>query len=185
MKKSLFIIAMSLVATIGFAQGNSWDDKVNQWNAGIVIGYGTEISKPSFGIRGVYDIVNAFSVAGSFNYYLKDSEKAEYAGASAEASVKYWDINVDGHWNFLYDDSYKVYVLVGIGYIRSKVSVSGSYQGYEVMDGSTSDGFVTGNFGIGGQYNFSDKWGAAFEAKYQAYSGGGQFVPELSVMYRF
>ena len=77
MKKSLFIIAMSLVATIGFAQGNSWNDKVNQWNAGIVIGYGTEISKPSFGIRGVYDIVNAFSVAGSFNYYLKDSEKAE------------------------------------------------------------------------------------------------------------
>ena len=74
MKKVFLIIAMSLITLAGFAQGDKWNDKVGQWNAGIVIGYGTDISKPSFGIRGVYDIVNAFSVAGSFNYYLKDSE---------------------------------------------------------------------------------------------------------------
>lgn len=77
---------MSLITLAGFAQGDKWNDKVGQWNAGIVIGYGTDISKPSFGIRGVYDIVNAFSVAGSFNYYLKDSEDfdAGYASASAD-----------------------------------------------------------------------------------------------------
>lgn len=185
MKKVFLIIAMSLITLAGFAQGDKWNDKVGQWNAGIVIGYGTDISKPSFGIRGVYDIVNAFSVAGSFNYYLKDSAEMEYMGAESKADVKYWDINIDGHWNFLHHTNYNVYVLVGIGYIRSKKSYSESYRDYDVFDGSASDGFVTGNFGIGGQYNFSDTWAAAFEAKYQAYSGGGQFVPEVSVMYRF
>ncbi len=183
MKKSFLIIIMSLAVITGFAQG-SWNDKVNKWNAGIVIGYGTEVSKPSFGIRGVYDILNAISVAGSFNYYLKESAEVEYAGAVSKADRKCWDINIDGHWNFFYGEAYKVYALVGIGYFNAKISASASYAGEEI-DGSMSDGAVSGNFGIGGQYNFNENWGAAFEAKYQVFSGTGQFVPALSVMYRF
>ncbi len=184
MKKSLLTIVMSLAALIGFAQGGNWNDRIGQWNAGIVIGYGTDISKPSFGIRGVYDIVNAFSVAGSFDYYLKESEEFDAGYASASADLKWWDINVDAHWNFLYSDNYKIYALVGIGYIHSKYSYSGSAGEYEMGD-SASDSSMAGNFGIGGQYNFTERWGVAFEAKYQAYSGGGQFVPAISVMYRF
>lgn len=184
MKKVFLIIAMSLITLAGFAQGDKWNDKVGQWNAGIVIGYGTDISKPSFGIRGVYDIVNAFSVAGSFNYYLKDSEDFDAGYASASADLKWWDINVDGHWNFFRGNNYKIYALVGIGYIHSKLTTSESAGEYE-RDDSVSDGAVAGNFGIGGQYNFTEQWGAAFEAKYQVYSGGGQFVPAVSVMYRF
>ena len=53
MKRSFLAIAMSLVALVGFAQGNNLNDQSGKWNAGIVIGYGTDISKPSFGIRGV------------------------------------------------------------------------------------------------------------------------------------
>lgn len=91
---------------------------------------------------------------------------------------------MDGHWNFFRGNNYKIYALVGIGYIHSKLTTSESAGEYE-RDDSVSDGAVAGNFGIGGQYNFTEQWGAAFEAKYQVYSGGGQFMPAVSVMYRF
>lgn len=45
MKRSFLAIAMSLVALVGFAQGNNLNDQSGKWNAGIVIGYGTDISK--------------------------------------------------------------------------------------------------------------------------------------------
>ena len=111
MKKSLFIIAMSLVATIGFAQEN-------KWNAGLVIGYGTDISKASLGGRVVWDIIEPFSVAAGFNRYFKDS----YDDGFVNTDVKYWDLNLDFHWNVLRGESYNVYPLIGLTYLHGKAS---------------------------------------------------------------
>ena len=168
MKKSLFIIAMSLVATIGFTQEN-------KWNAGLVIGYGTDISKASLGGRVVWDIIEPFSVAAGFNRYFKDS----YDDGFVNTDVKYWDLNLDFHWNVLRGESYNVYPLIGLTYLHGKATAEG---GGEKI--SNSDGKFGVNIGVGGQYNFSENWGAAIEAKYQI-RDGGQFVPSLSVMYRF
>ena len=169
MKKSLLIIVMSLAVITGFAQEN-------KWNAGLVLGYGTELSKASIGARVIYDVIDPISIAGSFNYYFKESYEDEYS----KIDTKWWDINVDFHWNVLRGESYKVYPLVGLTYLHVKQSGSNDMG----IEDSGSDGKFGANLGVGGQYNFSEHFAAAVEAKYQIIDGG-QFVPALSVMYRF
>lgn len=168
MKKSLFTIAMLFMAIITCAQEN-------KFSAGIVLGYGTDISKASLGGRVVWDITDPFSVAVGFNRYFKDS----YDNGFTEVDVKYWDLNFDFHWNVLRGESYNVYPLIGLTYLHGKATAEAGG-----MKESDSDGKFGANLGIGGQYNFSENWGAAIEAKYQI-RDGGQFVPALSVMYRF
>ena len=127
----------------------------------------------NFGLwNGCFNIKPAFSLAAGFNYYFKrtlDTEPFEVEG-------KYWDVNLDFHWNVFRGDAYKLYPLIGLTYLHAKASVAGF---------SVSDGEAGLNLGFGGQWNFAEQWGVAAEAKYQAYSGGGQFVPSISLMYRF
>ena len=58
------------------------------WNAGVSLGYGTDVSKGFAGVRLMYNIKPAFSLAAGFNYYFKrtlDTEPFEVEG-------KYWDV---------------------------------------------------------------------------------------------
>ena len=168
MKKMFFMLLLMLgIASSAFAQKGE-----SQWNAGVTLGYGTDVSKGFVGVRAMYDIKPAFSLAAGFNYYFKRTLDT----VPFEVEGKYWDVNLDFHWNVFRGDAYKLYPLIGLTYLHAKASVAGF---------SVSDGEVGLNLGFGGQWNFAEQWGVAAEAKYQAYSGGGQFVPSVSLMYRF
>ena len=123
MKKMFFMLLLMLgIASSAFAQKSE-----SQWNAGVTLGYGTDVSKGFVGVRAMYDIKPAFSLAAGFNYYFKrtlDTEPFEVEG-------KYWDVNLDFHWNVFRGDAYKLYPLIGLTYLHAKASVAG----FSVSDG--------------------------------------------------
>ena len=82
---------------------------------GVNLGYGSEIEKPSFGIKALYDINESFTLTPSFNYYLKE----EVDGFD----INFWDINLDLHWNCYDADMYQLYPLAGVTYLKGKVRV--------------------------------------------------------------
>ena len=93
------------------------------------------------GVRAMYDIKPAFSLAAGFNYYFKRTLDT----VPFEVEGKYWDVNLDFHWNAFRGDAYKLYPLIGLTYLHAKASVAGF---------SVSDGEAGLNLGFGGQWNF-------------------------------
>lgn len=160
MKKYFLVIAMFIASVATFAQDN-------KWGVGLNIGYGTDISKPFLGVKGHYDMTEAFTVAASFNHYFKETMEGW--------DLKYWDINADVHWNVLRREMFKLYPLVGLTYLHMKASDE---------DDSESDGKFGANVGVGTQIDLGANWGIGVEAKYQIIDGA-QFVPMATVMYRF
>lgn len=171
MKKYFLLAVVALLSVTAFAQDG-------KWGTGINIGYGSasDLSKPSIGVKALYDITDRFAVAPSFNYYFQ--KKDDYGYGIGEIKVNYWDINCDLHWNVVSKENFKFYPLAGLTYLHAKAKVSGSGE-------SNSDGKFGANIGVGGQLNFASNWSAALEVKYQIISETAQLVPSLSVMYRF
>ena len=176
MKKLMFIAFMLIGLGISATAQN--------WGLGVNLGYGNDVSKPSFGIKTLYDINESFAIAPSFNYYLPKTESASYQGVHAEAKLKCWDINADIHWNCYNSENAKLYPLVGLTYFNAKVSAEASYQG-EKGKASESEGKFGMNLGFGGQINLSETWIASAEIKYQIIEEFKQFVPSLSLIYKF
>lgn len=151
---------------------------------GINLGYGNDVSKPSFGIKALYDINESFTIAPSLNFYLSETEKASYQGVHAEASLKCWDINADVHYNFHITEKFNLYPLAGVSFFNAKLSAKASYEG-EKGEANESEGKFGVNLGFGGQLNLSDSWVASAEIKYQIIEDLNQFVPSLSLIYKF
>ena len=175
--KKLMIVALML---IGFGISAS----AQNWGLGVNVGYGNDVSKPSFGIKALYDINEAFTLAPSLNFYLPETESASVSGIHAEAELKCWDINADVHWNFYNTDKGKLYPLAGISYFNAKISAKASAGGQK-ESASESEGKFGINLGFGGQMNFSERWAASAEIKYQIIEEFKQFVPSLSLIYMF
>lgn len=152
---------------------------------GVNVGYGSEVSKPSFGVKALYDINESFTVAPSFNYYLpKTLESYSYGGANAESKLKCWDVNVDLHWTCYDADMYQLYPLVGVSYFNVKYDAEASYGGVSA-EASESEGKFGVNLGFGGQLYLTENWLVSAEVKYQIISDFNQFVPSLSLAYKF
>lgn len=169
MKKYFLLAILSLASIATFAQ-------TNQWSGGVVLGYGSDISKPSVGLKVQYDLIEQVSFASSFNYYFQDKSEG--------VKMNWWDANVDAHWNFVHKDNAKIYALAGLTYLHGKASLDAEYdeEDYEV---SASEGKLGANIGLGGQLNLSENWVMAAEVKYQVIDEGSQLVPSLSLMYKF
>lgn len=169
MKKLFLLAVLALMTVTTFAQDG-------KFAVGLNIGYGaaSDLKKPSIGIKASYDISEKFTVAPSFNYYFP---KKEDIGDGDEFTLNFWDINCDIHWNVLQKENFKLYPLAGLTYLHAK----GSAEGEE----SESEGKFGGNIGVGGQMDITDKWAVSIEMKYQFISDIPQFVPSLSLMYRF
>lgn len=163
--KKIMIMALML---IGFGISAS----AQNFGLGVNLGYGSEIEKPSFGIKALYDINESFTLTPSFNYYLKE----EVDGFD----INFWDINLDLHWNCYDADMYQLYPLAGVTYLKGKVSAEES--GFEI---SSSDGKFGVNLGFGGQLYLTENWLVSAEVKYQIIDNVNQFVPSLSLMYKF
>ena len=177
--KKLMIMALML---IGFGISAS----AQNFGLGVNVGYGTEVSNPSFGVKALYDINESFTLAPSFNYYLpKTMETVEYGGISAESKLKCWDVNLDLHWTCYDADMYQLYPLVGISYFNVKAEAEASGGGYDVEVDAGSEGKFGVNLGFGGQLCLTENWLVSAEVKYQIISDLNQFVPSVSLMYKF
>ena len=154
------------------------------WGIGANLGYGNDVTKPSFGIKALYEINESFTLAPSLNIDLPVTESAYESGVSLEVKLKCWDINADVHWNFYDENNCKLYPLAGITYFNAKVEVEGSYAGHSASDNESAGKFGI-NLGFGGQINLTEKWVASAEIKYQIIEEFKQFVPSLSLIYKF
>ena len=175
--KKIMIMAVLLI-------GFSISAMAQNWALGVNLGYGNDVSKPSFGIKALYDLNESFTIAPSLNIYLPQTEEAHESGLSVEAKLKCWDINADVHWNFYNENNCKLYPLAGITYFHVKAEAEASYGGYS-EGASESEGKFGINLGFGGQMNLSDAWIASAEIKYQIIEEFKQFVPSLSLIYKF
>ncbi len=175
--KKLMIMAFMLI-------GLSISAFAQNWGLGVNLGYGNDVSKPSLGLKALYDISETFTIAPSLNIYLPKTESASESGINAEAKLKCWDINADIHWNFYNQDNCKLYPLAGISYFNAKVSAEVSAGGYS-EGASESEGKFGINLGFGGQMHLTEAWIASAEIKYQIIEEFKQFVPSLSLIYKF
>lgn len=167
--KKLMIMALML---IGFGISAS----AQNFGLGVNLGYGSEVEKPSFGIKALYDINESFTLAPSFNYYLPETTEA----MGIEAKLKCWDVNLDLHWICYDADMYQLYPLAGVTYLSAKSSLE--EDGLEL---SESEGKFGVNLGFGGQLYLTENWLVSAEVKYQIIDNVNQFVPSLSLMYKF
>lgn len=69
-------------------------------------------------------------------------------------------------------------------HFNAKLSAEASYEGYKEKE-SESEGKFGINLGFGGQLNLAENWLVSAEVKYQIISDFNQFVPSLSLMYKF
>lgn len=172
MKRLLVMVAM----LIGVGMAASAQSE--KWGVGINIGYGSEISKPSIGVKALYDLNEEFTIAPSFNYYFQ--KKEEYDGV--ESKLNYWDVNCDVHWNLINKDTYVLYPFAGLSYAHASGDASSDEYGVEV---DASGGDFGLNVGFGGQMHLAERWVGTAEVKYQIISGLNQFVSSISLIYKF
>lgn len=180
MKRFFLATVMAVISFTAFAQSG-------KWAAGLNVGYGSDISKPFIGTKVLYDINSKWTIAPSFNYYFKDTESFRESGVDVETTLKCWDANFDLHWNLISKDNFRFYPLAGLTYLHAKAEGKASAEGAGVeadVDASVSDGKFGANLGIGGQLNIASNWAVGLEVKYQ-FIDASQFVPALTVMYRF
>ena len=79
---------------------------------------------------------------------------------------------------------YQLYPIAGISYFNVKAEAEASAGGYDV-NVSESEGKFGVNLGFGGQLYLTENWLVSAEVKYQIISDFNQFVPSLSLMYKF
>ena len=125
---------------------------------GAQLTYGTEISEIAIGANAEFDITDKIAVSPSFNYYLIGTE-----------GVSFWELNGNGHYNFINDDSIGFYGLLGLNYTAVSVDTGGfgSFGG-----GSASDGNLGLNIGAGANFKVGGNIIPFAEIRYLANSFG-------------
>lgn len=173
MMKRFMIMAVMLIGlgVTAFAQSE-------KLGIGLNVGYGSEISKPSIGVKALYNITEEFTIAPSFNYYFPEKKRIE----SVETKLKYWDLNCDVHWNLFNKENYLLYPFAGLAYAHVKGEASEDEWGFSYDESGGDFGL---NLGFGGQMFLTENLLGTAEVKYQIISGLNQFVPSISLIYKF
>ena len=149
------------------------------WGLGFNLSYCNEVANPSFGIKALYDINESYTIAPSLNLYLPTTETYY----KTEVKDKYWDINIDVHYNFYNTDKGKLYPLAGITFFHINSTETSTEE--NLGEPSESEGLFGLNLGFGGQMNLTDRLIASAEIKYQIIEDTSLFIPSLSLIYRF
>lgn len=196
--KKIFMAAIILMVGAGAAMAQKGEKAV-----GVNVNYGSEISNVGFGAKFQYGITDAIRVEPSFDYYLEKD------------GVGFWDINVNFHYMFDVAENIKVYPLAGLGYANCKYTWNYSdafgdydysnflaktryddwediYEDYfgdavkgEGGEKSSSEGEITVNVGVGGEYQLNENWSVGAELKYQIISNFNQVVFGIGATYKF
>ena len=170
--KKLMITALMLIG-IGISAS------AQNWGVGFNLSYCNAVAEPSFGIKALYDINESYTIAPSLNFYLPTTETFY----KSEIKDKYWDINVDVHYNFYNTDKGKLYPLAGITFFH--INSTETFIEDNKEESSESEGLFGINLGFGGQMNLTDRWIVSAEIKYQIIEEEKMFIPALSLIYKF
>lgn len=124
---------------------------------GAQLTYGTEISEIALGANAEFGITDKIAISPSFNYYLIGVEGASF-----------WELNGNGHYNFINDDSIGLYGLAGLNY----TAVSFDTEGFGGFGGSGSNGSLGLNLGAGANFKIGGNIIPFAEIRYLANSFG-------------
>ena len=167
MKKLFLTLCIALFSVGAFAQ------EKGDMAIGGSLNFSTDASMFGIGARYQYFFIDNLRGDGEFTYYFKKN------------GVSMFTVLASANYLFNVADNVDVYPIAGLGFARSKVdAIDISYGGIHVESESASTTDFIGQFGAGGQYFFTDKLGANFEAKYQ-FGHGGTFVLAAGILYKF
>ncbi|BAX79793.1 outer membrane beta-barrel protein [Labilibaculum antarcticum] len=157
MKKRI-LFAIAIVAMLFVGQKASAQMKLG---GNLVLGTklsidddGSETAAFGIGVKGLYELNELFSIAPGFTYF--------FPSAPDGLDLNVYVLDVDAHYNFVTEETLKVYAIGGLNYSYFDASV-------DFGGGSISDSKVGLNLGIGARTGgdmqfFGDlKYNTAFE----------------------
>ena len=124
------------------------------------IGAGATLT-PDFGltVKAQKDLAESIDLDLMATYYFIENTEFTFLGVTTKTSTSLIEIDLNGHYNFVADESYDVYGLAGIGIflLSSKTEQTG------LPDTDFSDTGFGINIGAGGVYHLSslDIWAEA------------------------
>lgn len=177
MKKGLLLVAAILMMVAAHAQKG-------KIAVGGGLAYGTEVEKLGIDLRGIYGITDKIDAAPSFTYFFPNKEDF----LDGEIKVTWWELNLNGHYNFMVKEQYSVYGIAGLNFSRVGWKAEYTMPGYgftddEKVDESDGEMKVGLNLGAGGQYNVNEKMGVFLDMKYVIVSDYDQLVFNFGVLF--
>ena len=155
MKKLFLTLCVALFSVGAFAQ------EKGEMAVGGSLNFNTKASMFGIGARYQYFIIDNLRGDGEFTYYFKKD------------GVSMFTILASANYLFNVADKVNVYPIAGLGMAHSS---AGDF-------GVSSTDFI-GQFGAGGQYDFTDKVAGNFDAKVQ-FGHGTAFVLAAGIIYKF
>lgn len=171
MKKLFLTLCIALFSVGAFAQ------EKGDMAVGGSLNFSTDASMFGIGARYQYFFIDNLRGDGEFTYYFKKN------------GVSMFTVLASANYLFNVADNVHVYPIAGLGFIHAKSDAADydfndEHGSIHIKVGSASSTDFIGQFGAGGQYFFTDKLGANFEAKYQ-FGHGGTFVLAAGILYKF
>jgi outer membrane protein X len=173
MKKTFFILALSLVSLGMFAQQEQGEMAIGlRGNFGID---GFLRNMPGVGVQFNYGLTEQIRLAPSFDYFFEDH------GFSA------WMLNADVHYLFNVAPRVNVFPLAGLTLLGTRMSWDDGWGDYDNGNGSSTytDTHFGVNLGGGVDYLLNDRFTIGLQLKYSLISNFNQFLPSVNVMWRF
>ena len=170
MKKLFLTLCVALFSVGAFAQ------EQGDMAVGGSLNFNTKASMFGIGARYQYFFIDKLRADGEFAYYFKKD------------GVSMFTVLASANYLFNVADKINVYPIAGLGVAHSSAKsedISVHYEGqtYHLSsEGGSSTDFI-GQIGVGGQYNFTDKFAANFDAKIQ-FSSATAFVIAAGIIYK-
>lgn len=167
MKRILLLMGIVFFGMTAMAQKDSKSISLN-------LAYGTEVKNVGVGLKGAYFITDEVRAELGFNRFLNKS------------NTNMWDINANLHYVFNLSEKVAFYPILGF-------TLTNWGAAREVTDNVTNktekiwsySSRLGANFGLGAQYNISDRVFSLLEVKKQVVSDYDQTVVSLGIGMRF
>ena len=145
-----------LIATLFLLAGIQFTSNA-QLRLGAGLAYGTDVEKLGLQFRGVYTLTDPWRAAADFITY--------FDGVS---DLSVWELNLNAHYAFIYDEKKTVYALGGLNYLKYNYAANSGFgdnsdaglnlgAGLEIPITPTLEFYAEGRLVLGGfsQFLFS------------------------------
>ncbi|MEL7834726.1 hypothetical protein [Fodinibius sp. Rm-B-1B1-1] len=141
--KKLLTLGCLILGMIFFSNSNAYA-QAETFKAGGGLAFGSEVEAIGIQAGAVYGFTDEINGAADFIIFFPDN-------------YDWWELNVNGHYNFMAEDGVRLYGLAGLNYANLSVDLG--------QFGSTSDSEIGLNLGGGAEYglDFANLYG---ELKY-------------------
>lgn len=171
--KKITLISIIVLLVSGFSCVYSQSTQ-GDFNIGASFGYGFDLEEPSLGLNTNYTVADNFRVAGDFIYYFIGDVRFNEGSIETTAI----ELNLNLHYLMLSRESFNIYALTGLNYIR--ISMSASTPEFRNSVSATEAGI---NLGTGLELNISPTINLFSEGKY-AFGDASQFILNGGLRFR-